>query len=497
MAEPSPPPRSSEVIEIASSPEPEASAAMPPLGSHSTQPASILGKRSESHPPLSPVPLQSKRRLPPAAMRYPHGVTRMNYIAGEDPTNTLRFSDLVDPKTLQKAVLTSFVVDRQWLKAQLPAGISLCLVEHWSPNQGQCQGVARVDAHTVLVHPPMPRTNFGCFHAKLMLLYYPGFLRVVVNSANLIPLDWDVMDNVIFCQDFPTQDASPASLQPSPTHATEFGQTLHRFLEHCAVPTQARTSLQQYNFSTARTQMAHLVAQHYPPLSSTSDTDATSDPPQPHFSIEFQASSIGRLNQNWLPRFYKCLCGITPSTQPESPKAKQQVQEYFSAVYPSLETVKDSRYGPNGATSLFLNEKMYSSLEYKSCFKDCISRRPGRLMHSKVITARSIVAPADSADPAYAWFYIGSHNLSPSAWGTVIQPRHVQGRPLGANGQPMPQLHIRNYELGIIQFADPDPSDTAARLASNAHWQPPFLSPAPAYTTTDEPWMAEKHLLAS
>ncbi|KAJ1962349.1 hypothetical protein H4R35_007364, partial [Dimargaris xerosporica] len=60
MAEPSPSPRSGEVIEIESSPEPEASAAMPPLGSHFTQPASILGKRSESHPPLSPVPLQSK-----------------------------------------------------------------------------------------------------------------------------------------------------------------------------------------------------------------------------------------------------------------------------------------------------------------------------------------------------------------------------------------------------------------------------------------------------
>ncbi|KAJ1979977.1 hypothetical protein H4R34_002623 [Dimargaris verticillata] len=473
-----PPPHSDEVIEIASSPEPESPTGLSPLNSNSTPPLSVLGKRSQTHQSPSAGPPPSKRRPPPGAMRYPHGVTCMNYIAGEDPTNTLRFSDLVGPTTLQKAVLTSFVVDRQWLKAQLPAGISLCLVEHWNPSQGECQGVARVDAHTILVHPPMPHTNFGCFHAKLMLLYYPGFLRVVVNSANLIPLDWDVMDNVIFCQDFPTIGASPASVQPPPAHVPEFGQTLHRFLEHCAVPTQVRSSLQQYNFSAARTQMAHIIAQHYPPPSSGSNADATRDLSQPRFNIEFQRGRVPydpgyRVNHDF------------------------QLLEYFSAVYPSLETVKDSLYGPNGATSLFLNEKMYSSLEYKPCFKDCISRRPGRLMHSKVITARSTAATADGADPAYAWFYIGSHNLSPSAWGTVIQPRRAQGRPLGADGQPLPQLHIRNYELGVIQFTDHVPSDTALHLAQNAHWQPPFLSPAPAYMTTDEPWMAEKHLPAT
>lgn len=39
----------------------------------------------------------------------------------------------------------------------------------------------------------------NCMHSKLMLLFYPLYLRVVVPSANLVPYDWGetgVMENV-------------------------------------------------------------------------------------------------------------------------------------------------------------------------------------------------------------------------------------------------------------------------------------------------------------
>lgn len=39
----------------------------------------------------------------------------------------------------------------------------------------------------------------NCMHSKLMLLFHPDYLRIVVPSANLVPYDWGevgVMENV-------------------------------------------------------------------------------------------------------------------------------------------------------------------------------------------------------------------------------------------------------------------------------------------------------------
>lgn len=43
-----------------------------------------------------------------------------------------------------------------------------------------------MNQHRIIVHPPMGNGKFGCFHAKLMLLYFGGFVRVVIGSANLV-----------------------------------------------------------------------------------------------------------------------------------------------------------------------------------------------------------------------------------------------------------------------------------------------------------------------
>jgi hypothetical protein len=40
----------------------------------------------------------------------------------------------------------------------------------------------------------------NCMHSKLMLLFHPNYLRIVIPSANLVPYDWGetggVMENV-------------------------------------------------------------------------------------------------------------------------------------------------------------------------------------------------------------------------------------------------------------------------------------------------------------
>jgi len=40
-----------------------------------------------------------------------------------------------------------------------------------------------------LCFPPMDG-QVNCMHSKLMLLFHPNYLRIVVPSANLVPFDW-------------------------------------------------------------------------------------------------------------------------------------------------------------------------------------------------------------------------------------------------------------------------------------------------------------------
>jgi hypothetical protein len=41
----------------------------------------------------------------------------------------------------------------------------------------------------------------NCMHSKLMLLFHPGYLRIAVPTANLMPFDWGetggIMENVV------------------------------------------------------------------------------------------------------------------------------------------------------------------------------------------------------------------------------------------------------------------------------------------------------------
>jgi hypothetical protein len=50
-----------------------------------------------------------------------------------------------------------------------------------------------------LCFPPMDG-QVNCMHSKLMLLFHPNYLRIVVPSANMVPYDWGeqggVMENV-------------------------------------------------------------------------------------------------------------------------------------------------------------------------------------------------------------------------------------------------------------------------------------------------------------
>lgn len=73
--------------------------------------------------------------------------------------------------------------------------------------------------------------------------------------------------------------------------------------------------------------------------------------------------------------------------------------------------------------------------------------------------------------PAMGWAYVGSHNFTPSAWGTLS----------GSSFNPI--LNITNYELGVVF-----PLKDQKEVDRVACWQ----RPPKKYLGGDEPWIQEE-----
>ncbi|KAF9197668.1 hypothetical protein BGZ49_001781, partial [Haplosporangium sp. Z 27] len=115
--------------------------------------------------------------------QYINATFRNTYIKDTIPGNfDIQFQDLVVKEHITKAVMTTFMLDEDWLERYLPRNIPQCLVRNWSKEREQRAGFL-TDGKVVIVHPPL--TGYGTFHPKLMLLFYPTFCRVVISSANL------------------------------------------------------------------------------------------------------------------------------------------------------------------------------------------------------------------------------------------------------------------------------------------------------------------------
>lgn len=85
----------------------------------------------------------------------------------------------------------------------------------------------------------------------------------------------------------------------------------------------------------------------------------------------------------------------------------------------------------------------------------------------------------DSPKAVGGWVYIGSHNFSGAAWGTL----NFKGK--------TPTLSLRNYELG---FVFPLPKANARAVADVVV---PYKRPARPYSKTDVPWVSRLSILHS
>ncbi|KAJ4322319.1 hypothetical protein N0V84_004911 [Fusarium piperis] len=475
----------------------------------------------EVPPPKRKTPVEPSGSLPgswspsSSSPPFPGGVVKRTWARGYPRTpEDIKIEEVFQKDRLELAVLSSYQWDDEWLLSKIDLRRTKLLLVAYAADESQKR---EMQSNT----PPgikfcFPAMNGpGAMHSKLQLLKYPDYLRVVVPTANLVPYDWGetgVMENMVFLIDLPKLEAS---VHHQPTH---FSTELGRFLSETGVGAGMVSSLSNYDFSRTK----HLGFVYTIPGGHVGDSLkrigycglgnsvaslglATDDPVE----VDIVCASLGSLNYDLVGAMYNACRGDDGMAEYKSrigrtgAAAKNKsssswaakLKDRFRIYFPTDETVAQSRGGRMAAGTICVQPKWWRSATFPTeLVRDCVNTREGLLMHSKMIFVRRVsksteagagqspVEPRrgpgpgrghhepdlhdendDSAELNAAllspgWAYVGSANLSESAWGRIVKDR--------ATGQP--KMSCRNWESGVVVRVSNRKSSSGGGISSRS-----------------------------
>lgn len=409
--------------------------------------------------------------LPQGAMKYPNGVVKKTWAFGHERTgNDIKLEEVLEPRSVKTALLSAFQWDTDWvfskLNTPLKGGKTKCIFVMQAKDAEQ-RAQIKEDASAWssflrLVLPPMDGIIW-CMHSKLMLLFHDEKLRIAIPTANLLNFDWGEtgqMENSVFMIDLPRLPE-----KSSADDLTPFGKSLMYFCEKQGIDDDVRKSLLGFDFSaTAQMAFVHTVggvhfkdhAQQTGLLGLSKSVRELGFESTRDLEIDFAASSIGSLNEKYLQDLHSAACGIDSVQQARDAKSKAgadffkpkgkgkkaeasssaskvDVKEKMRIYFPTQETVRTSTAGAAG--TICLQRNYFEAKTFpKGCFRDYKSTRTGLLSHNKILLARG----EKEAGEQIAWAYVGSANMSKSAWGELPADRTDR------------KITCRNWECGVL-----------------------------------------------
>ncbi|KXN83273.1 Tyrosyl-DNA phosphodiesterase 1, partial [Leucoagaricus sp. SymC.cos] len=436
---------------------------------------------------------------------------------------TQRLKFLHQKDELAFAILSSYALDLPWIYEFFNPSVPVIMVAQ--PDRTGQASIKYTFPNWIKTAPPL-RGGFGCQHMKFMLLFYKnGRLRVVISTANLIAYDWRDMENVrgIWLQDLPLR-SKPAPRDPKTTD--DFPTIMQRVLYAVNVLPALRTLLQDHSNIPLKTiedlrslwnwskVTAHLVPSIAGKHEGWPNVTKTGHPRlmmavrkiglrmgkglgKDNLLIECQGSSIGNFTTQWLNEFHWSAKGESAEDWLDEPKRRRERLEFppVKIIFPTKKTVQESALGEPGGGTIFCRRRQWAAKSFpRDKFYHSRSKGGPVLMHSKMIIAtkqhislssgKSKRVASDTEDdesdeevkivePAIGWAYVGSHNFTPSAWGTLS----------GSAFNPI--LNITNYEIGVVLPLKDDAE--ANRVAC-------FERPPRKYAVGDEPWIQEESI---
>lgn len=409
------------------------------------------------------------------ALVYPHGVVRKTWAFrhvrdGMD----IKIEEVLEPATLRTAVLSAFQWDAEWVlsKLQTPdkGGCTKCVFVMQAKEQGlrekMLEDTKAARSFLRLCFPPMIGL-INCMHSKLMLLFHTNKLRVAIPTANLLNFDWGetgVMENSVFLIDLPRLANRGVT---TPGELTFFGRELLFFLEQQGLDDDIKAGILNFDFSaTSGMAFVHTVggvsyksACERTGVCGLGRTVRELGLQTHHLEVDFAASSIGSLNDAYLKTVHAAAAGDDMMSRATSEEARSKadffksvsaktkiqpqlknIREVFRVYFPTHETVAASTAGAAG--TICISRKYWESDKFPaSCFRDYRSARHGLLSHNKIFYARGKQKEgADGTVKDVAWTYVGSANMSESAWGKLVYDK---------KGKEW-KINCRNWECGVL-----------------------------------------------
>ncbi|KAJ7291566.1 tyrosyl-DNA phosphodiesterase-domain-containing protein [Mycena rebaudengoi] len=443
-------------------------------------------------------------------MKYKGGALRLTRTPGRSRVNTVTLGDLIDPLELRAAFVFAYCIGNECVFQHLPLKTSPNFRPHCPVYIGRDLSLdtegkefahsgprlpdARKEFDRVVrcaregyqqkygenFHAVYPYMTGGCAHSKLMVLIYPGFLRLVITSANLIDIDVELGDNSWFIQDFPSLP------EPNPAYKqTEFEKHLvghladlqcpKDFLDrYFAVGLHDFSSAKVYLVTSKRGSFSGRQAELYGQLRLSRIISRKilrkfkTDAEIPKMTFEVCVGSIGHLETAGM---LKTLLDSCAGNRQESIEGKPAIK----LVFPTLADVKKTRFGVAGASIISSHITWYglpadSFLRDNEIWHHYISNDRGCGFHLK-----SILALHDGEPEKTPLFYCtGSHNFSANAWGAVMTEKRAKEQ---SDGHLFRLKNVQNLECSVVVKGD-----DISKMLETDNWEDivPYQRPSAA-----------------
>ncbi|KAL2785476.1 tyrosyl-DNA phosphodiesterase-domain-containing protein [Aspergillus keveii] len=443
--------------------------------------------------PRIEAPVQHTQASGPSSapsIQFPDGTVKKTFAFGYRRTHEdIKIEEVLQKSNLELAVLSSFMWDMEWLFSKVDLRNTRFIMVMQAKDdvtKRQYESETASMKNLRLCFPPMDG-QVNCMHSKLMLLFHPGYLRIAVPTANLVPFDWGetggIMENSVFLIDLPKRDPTV----PTTDSKTNFYTDLVYFLKASTLHDNIIAKLKDFDFSkTAQFAFVHTMHVSLPTIADQSLTlyasggshlgsswkqtgycglgrslEALGLKTNTSISLDYVTSSLGSIVSDFMKCIYLAAqgdSGLTeltlrtskslPAKDPTDPRrlitatTADEWKDRMRIYFPSQETVLRSKGGPNSAGTICFQSKWFESGKFPvQALRDCRSVRDGMVMHNKIAYVqpdKPILLSETTECPG--WAYVGSANLSESAWGRLVQDRSTK----------QPKLNCRNWECGVI-----------------------------------------------
>ena len=345
---------------------------------------------------------------------------------------------------LDTAVLSSFQWDDAWLFSKVNCKrtrVTLIMDENDS-------NALRYHQKYKYISICGPKDIRGIMHSKLMLLFYKQYARIVIPTANLVPLDWGEaghMENMVFLIDLPyhsdtvggkalgrltslenLQSTVLDSIATAQGPHSDFYQGLHTF---CACMNLKQTVLDKLSCcdftatrglafvfgvgSFQRRELATRCSSYVGLEGLACQIKRLGLTCNGTVRVDYITSSLGKLRRDFLSSLYRaCRGGCSPddssissanrpkerggcqrdgrsvakgSCKEQLKDVEAQFQSHMKVYFPSHEVVERSLGGTRAAGTICLRSEHWNNPQFpKEHVYECKSVREGLIMHSKV-----------------------------------------------------------------------------------------------------------------